>query len=203
MSKSPKPYDRQSHDTDKSWAAFCVYRDMGSDRTIEKLRIEIGQRSVRHLEKWSSDCGWVERCRQFDADQLKRQSIALQKLRLERRLEMEKDAWDRREKYKKKASQMLTIPITQRIVNDDGSTIINPTDKWSLKDAIALDKYADELGILATGGEVKKLDELEALTVLVDCGWFPPDALVRFSQGIESLKLIMQEAFEPLAAADL
>ncbi|PZV13541.1 MAG: hypothetical protein DCF20_14895 [Pseudanabaena sp.] len=64
-----KIYDRQSTDTDKSFAAFAIYRDMGSDRTLEKVRVEIGHRSVRNLEAWCSKHLWVARCRAFDDDE--------------------------------------------------------------------------------------------------------------------------------------
>ena len=84
-----KIYDRQSNDTDKSWLAFCKYRDMGSDRTLEKLRLTIGKGSVRSLEMWSSKYSWVERCRAFDGDENKAQSKALQQQRLKQRLQLD------------------------------------------------------------------------------------------------------------------
>ena len=45
-----KIYDRQPTDTDKSWSAFCKYRDMGGDRSLEKVRQEIGHRSGRNVQ---------------------------------------------------------------------------------------------------------------------------------------------------------
>ena len=45
-----KIYDRQNNDTDKSWAAFCKYRDLGSDCSLEKVRQEIGHRSGRNVQ---------------------------------------------------------------------------------------------------------------------------------------------------------
>ena len=88
-----KIYDRQPTDTDKSWLAFCKYRDMGNDRTLEKVRIECGLRSVRKLELWSSKYSWVKRCAAFDDDENKAISKALQNQRLKQRLQLEKDAW--------------------------------------------------------------------------------------------------------------
>jgi|GEM_PF-504823 len=190
-----KIYDRQSTDTDKSWAAFCKYRDMGSDRSLEKLRVECGYRSVRKLELWSSKYQWVARCRAFDDDEMQTESIALSKLRLEHRLQLERDAWARRDKLIKKADFILSIPLTQKVVSDDGTTIYNPTSKWRLTDAIALDKYAHELGIFATGGESKKLDELEAVTILADLGVIPQDAVIAISKGYSQFKQAIREAF--------
>jgi hypothetical protein len=71
-----KIYDRQITDTDKSWLAFCKYRDMGGDRTIEKVRVECGYRSGRKLEQWSSQYAWVARCSAFDDDEMLLHSAA-------------------------------------------------------------------------------------------------------------------------------
>ena len=83
-----KIYDRQNTDTDKSFAAFAIYRDMGSDRTLEKVRATIGKGSVRSLEMWSSKYSWVERCRAFDGDENKAQSKTLQQQRLKQRVHL-------------------------------------------------------------------------------------------------------------------
>ena len=190
-----KIYDRQPNDTDKSWLAFCKYRDMGGDRTVEKVRLECGYRSVRKLELWSSKYSWVKRVRAFDDDELQTESIALQKLRLERRLQLERDAWTRRDKLIKKADFILSIPLVSKFVTEDGLTIYNPTDKWRLTDAIALSKHAHELGIFATGGEPKKLDEIEAVAILADLGVIPQDAVIAISKGYSQFKQAIREAF--------
>jgi hypothetical protein len=182
MTKVTKPYDRQSHDTDKSWAAFCIYRDMGSDRTIEKLRIEIGQRSVRHLEKWSSENNWGERCRAFDADELARQSIALQKQRIKNRVL----AAEHQNRLVERVKQMLEQPLREN---------------WRESDIGRNLLVSCQLGDYATGGEVKKLDEIEALTVLVDCGWLPETTLVKFSEQLGKLKAEMLKCFESIVTA--
>jgi hypothetical protein len=191
-------YDRQS-DTDKSWLAFCKYRDMGGDRSLEKLLHTYPETTppsyLRVLKVWSSKYSWVARCRAFDTDELQLESIALSKLRLERRLQLEREAWDRREKLIEKADFILSIPLTQEIISDDGKTIFMPTDKWSLKDAIAFSKYAHELGIFATGGEPKKLDELEAVAVLADLGVIPECAVIAIGLGYQKFKGVIREAF--------
>ena len=189
-----KIYDRQPTDTDKSWLAFCKYRDMGNDRTLEKVRIECGLRSVRKLELWSSKYSWVKRCAAFDDDENKAISKALQNQRLKQRLQLEKDAWKLREKILKKADQLLAIPIVTKSVSDDGKTIFTPTDKWALRDAIALDKYAHELGIFATGGEPKKLDEVEAVSVLANMGILPASAVVAIGEVLSQFKEVIRDS---------
>ena len=196
MTRSPKfkPYDRQPNETDKSWAAFCIYRDMGRERSTKKVQLECKYRQPSILQQWSVKHKWVERCSAFDDDELERESIALQKLRLSRRLQMEKQAWERRDKLIKKADMIARIPLVKPEMSDDGTQIFMPTDKWSLKDAIAFYQYADSLGLFATGGENKKLDEVEAVTVLADMGLLPQSAVVAITQGFQQFKQVIKEA---------
>ena len=193
-----KIYDRQNTDTDKSWAAFCQYRDMGGDRTLEKVRQEIGHRSVRSLEMWSAKHKWVERCRAFDDDELQKESMLLQQKRLERRLKLEEDAWNRRDKLILKADYIVRIPVTKKetIKSEDGTTnIYTPTDKWSISDAIKFYKYADELGIFATGGDRPNMSEFDAVKVLAQAGMLPCEILEICERGIDNLKTTLREAF--------
>ena len=193
-----KIYDRQNTDTDKSWLAFCAYRDMDGDRSLEKLRLAIGKGSARNLEIWSSKHRWTERVRAFDADELRSHSAALQQQKLKYKLEIEKLAWERRKKFQKKADQILNIPIVSSVTTEDGITIYTPTDKWRLVDAIAFSKYADELGIMATGGAMPNMIEFDAIRVLVMAGMLPVEILEACERGIDNLKLSLREAFANL-----
>jgi hypothetical protein len=188
-----KPYDRQPNETDKSWAAFCMYRDMGRDRTAEKVRLELGHSSRIIVEKWSMKYGWVKRCSVFDDDELEKESIALQKLRLNRRLQMEKQAWERRDKLIKKADTIARVPLLRPEMSEDGTQIFMPTDKWSVKDAIAFYEYSDKLGIFATGGEKPKMDIIDAINLLAANDVLPPEFAVIASQGIEKFKNLLRE----------
>jgi hypothetical protein len=69
-----------------------------------------------------------------------------------------------------------------------------PTNKWRLVDAIAFYQYSDRLGIFATGGETKKIDELEAVQLLADLGIIPLEAVVAIGQGYERFKEVIREA---------
>ena len=193
-----KIYDRQNSDTDKSWLAFCKYRDMGGDRSLEKVRQEIGHRSGRNVQIWSSKYKWNERCRAFDDDELRSHSAALQQQRINYKLQMEEDTWEKRKKFLKKADLILNVPITQKIVTNDGKTIFNPTDKWRLTDAIAFHKYAHELGIFATGGDRPNMTEFDAIKVLVNAGMLPCEILEAAERGIDNLKSTLREAFAGL-----
>ena len=194
-----KPYDRQPSETDKSWAAFCAYRDMGRERSLEKLkqnRIETGGSNIYStLSNWCLKNSWVKRCSVFDGEELERESIELQKLRLSRRLQMEKQAWERRDKLIKKADTIARVPLLKPEVSEDGTQIFMPTDKWSIKDAIAFYEYADRLGIFATGGDKPKMDELQAVQLLADLGVLPQEAIAAIGQGYEKFKEVIRGAF--------
>ena len=197
-----KIYDRQNTDTDKSWAAFCQYRDMGGDRSLEKLLQKYPESTpssyLRILKLWSAKHKWVERCRAFDDNEQRSHSAALQQQRINYKLQIEKEAWEKREKFLKKADLILNVPITQKIVTDDGKIVFVPTNKWRLVDALKFYKYADELGIFATGGETPNMSEFDAIRVLVNAGMLPVEILEACERGIDNLKATLREAFANL-----
>jgi len=117
----------------------------------------------------------------------------LQKERYERRLQMERQAWERREKLIKKADTISRVPLLKPEMSEDGTQIFMPTDKWNLKDAIAFYEYSDRLGIFATGGEKPKMDIIDAINLLATNEVLPPEFAVIASQGIEKFKDLLRE----------
>lgn len=197
-SQQTKPYDRQPTDTDKSWAAFCVYRDLGRERTLEKAQKQCNYKSCYNLFQWSSKHKWRERCRAFDDEESQKVSMALQNERTERRLQIERDAWERRDKLIKRGDTLLAMPIAKPITGKDGTTIYMPTDKWRVSDAVAFYKYADELGIFATGGEKPNMTEIDAVKVLAQAGLLPAEILEAAERGSDALRSLLTEAFQNL-----
>lgn len=63
-----KPWEKQEHETSKAFNAFCLYRDMGADRSQSRLVEEYGQ-SMTTVNKWSSKFDWVKRCEAWDVEQ--------------------------------------------------------------------------------------------------------------------------------------
>lgn len=63
-----KPWHRQKTDTDAAFAAFRVYLEMGSKRSLSKVVEALGKSRGydRVLGRWSSAHDWVERCRAYD-----------------------------------------------------------------------------------------------------------------------------------------
>ncbi len=73
-----KSYDRQERETIKAYAAFCIYRDMGSDRTIYEVTRQIYKQPIQPILNipagasrvlaWSSKYQWVNRSKDYDRD---------------------------------------------------------------------------------------------------------------------------------------
>lgn len=63
-----QPWERREGETPKAFAAFCVYRDMGASRSLDKTRQELGKSAgyTRVLEDWSSHHNWGRRADLYD-----------------------------------------------------------------------------------------------------------------------------------------
>jgi len=86
-------WERVPGESSKAYEAFCIYRDLGVDRSIEKTaknRLKPG--SYSWLRNWSSKYNWVERARAYD-DYLER----------EKRKEQEKAILEMVERHTKEA----------------------------------------------------------------------------------------------------
>lgn len=68
------PWERMPGESARAYAAFCIYRDLGPQRSIaavaERLPgVRAPRRAKRPLERWSSRWNWVERARAWDEEQ--------------------------------------------------------------------------------------------------------------------------------------
>lgn len=67
----PSPWDIQEGETPKSFAAFCVYRDMGKGRSLDSAwRLQGGGRTgtaPSYYTEWSAKYAWVGRATAYDA----------------------------------------------------------------------------------------------------------------------------------------
>jgi len=55
-----EPWERQPKESDPAWHAFCVYRDLGEQRSIRKVHERLAK-SETLLKRWSSRHRWRER----------------------------------------------------------------------------------------------------------------------------------------------
>jgi hypothetical protein len=62
-------WKKQGDESSKAFLWFCMYRDMGTERSLAKVVHKAGkQKSYRaQLEKWSLRYDWVNRCEAYDA----------------------------------------------------------------------------------------------------------------------------------------
>lgn len=68
-----KPWERQPGETAKAYAAFCAYRNLGSDkRSLEAVAAKVakgsrkGKEEPGYIKRWSSTHRWVERAAAYD-----------------------------------------------------------------------------------------------------------------------------------------
>ncbi len=60
-------WERMPGESTKAYSVFCQYRDLGPERSLEKLRQKLAKsRSRATLTRWSSKYNWVERARAYD-----------------------------------------------------------------------------------------------------------------------------------------
>ena len=64
-----KPWERQKpEETVKQFEAFCLYRDMGKTRTLQKVADELSK-SGALIRRWSAKNNWLERVALWEDEQ--------------------------------------------------------------------------------------------------------------------------------------
>jgi hypothetical protein len=66
MENELAPWDRQPRETSKAYAAFVIYRDMGTDRTVRSVA-EALNKSGTLIAGWSGKHNWVARAAAWDS----------------------------------------------------------------------------------------------------------------------------------------
>lgn len=59
-------WERRPGETAKAYAAFCVYRDLGPSRSLEKAAQAMGYKSRKNFSVWHSKHEWVKRAEAYD-----------------------------------------------------------------------------------------------------------------------------------------
>ena len=89
MAKIPvtkRYYEPIPGETHKAWLAFCTYRDLGWNRSLDKAWREMTGRDgchARHWATWSSQNHWVSRSEAYDNAVMKEARRKVQKERAE------------------------------------------------------------------------------------------------------------------------
>lgn len=61
-----EPWERQEGESSKAYEAFCVYRDMGADRTQQAVADQL-TKSRTIVGKWAAEWKWVSRTEAWDS----------------------------------------------------------------------------------------------------------------------------------------
>lgn len=61
-----RPWDRQAGETSKAYAAFSIYRDLGSDRSVRRVSEELAKTQTV-IKRWSAAHDWVVRAAAWDS----------------------------------------------------------------------------------------------------------------------------------------
>lgn len=78
---NPKPWERQPDETPKPFEAFCIYRDLGVNRSIAQVAAKLSK-SEQLMKRWSSANNWVERAAAWDDEQERIERVAAEKERI-------------------------------------------------------------------------------------------------------------------------
>lgn len=72
---SKKPWERLPNETSKQYDAFCIYRDMGIERTISEVARGWSKSGAKsRLQEWATKNNWQSRATSYDdyIDEIKR-----------------------------------------------------------------------------------------------------------------------------------
>ena len=72
------PWERRQDEGTKPYQAFCIYRDLGTERSLAKVAKTL-QKSDTLMGRWSRTYDWVERAAKWDDEQERIERIAAQK----------------------------------------------------------------------------------------------------------------------------
>lgn len=68
MEEKKRPaWEQRDGESNPAYAAFCVYKDMGHERTVAAVVRKIGK-SRSLLDRWKIKHEWDARCRAYDAE---------------------------------------------------------------------------------------------------------------------------------------
>lgn len=124
-----RAFERQEGETAKSFAAFKVYRDLGLQRSLRRTAELVygeGTKSVRRIEKWSSQHDWYSRARAWDDyhEMLRREAVAEYEREqgvdlAYRSAKLQEEVLASKEALLQRIEQMLEWPIEHRVTERD------------------------------------------------------------------------------------
>ena len=104
-------WEKQKDESNKAYNIFCIYRDLGPNRSLEKTRQKLGKSAgyTRWMQTWSSQYDWVTRAQAYDAYIERKEREEKEKAILEKAAEMA----DRHVKLAKAFQQRIAQALQQ------------------------------------------------------------------------------------------
>ena len=169
-----RAWERQEGETSRAYEAFSAYRDLGSARSLAKVRQLLGK-STGLMERWSAAHAWVDRVAALEArDEIVRREAVEEYLTSQAEDHAEREGriaeilLTVREEAAKQALAIVTWPLSeQRILQEDEDgneiTVILMPARWSKNTAIGLARLA--------AGAVPGLAPVREDSDEADAGW--------------------------------
>ena len=169
-----RAWERQEGETSRAYEAFSAYRDLGSARSLAKVRQLLGK-STGLMERWSAAHAWVDRVAALEArDEIVRREAVQEYLASQAEDHAEREGriaeilLTVREEAAKQALAIVTWPLSEQRTlqeDEDGNeiTVIVMPARWSKNTAIGLARLA--------AGAVPGLAPVREDSDEADAGW--------------------------------
>ena len=156
ISDPRQPWDKYEHESSRAYAAFCAYRDLGAERSIDRAFHAAGgqteARAPRRWFGWSQQFQWAKRVEAWDShlaavDSAEKEKAAQRDAQewAERRRHLRERKWRLSQALLDKGESVLKLPLIRTRIDKDGTTIVEPV-RVRLADAARLGDVANQLG---------------------------------------------------------
>lgn len=122
------PWERLKNETSKAYEAFCVYRDLGTERSITKTSQTLNKNRTT-IGEWSTKFDWVKRAAAWDDEQDRIAREIAQKEQAEEIRKMRKRHSDLAKKMLETAEAALDAFDTDDIKASDISRMVDVASK--------------------------------------------------------------------------
>jgi hypothetical protein len=151
-----QPWERLPTETSSAFTAFTLYRDMGRERSLDKVGLELSKKAksrkrarTGHICVWARDNRWVERARAYD-EWRSEESRKIEEIVLLR--EQEEAAGYRREmrRRNKWVAEQVHQRIQSFLIGEDGQPrALDATQTKALRELVLA---AEKLGAVELRG---------------------------------------------------
>ncbi len=167
------PVTQLPGESNKAYEAFKLYLNMADERSIKAVSQKVKQTEL-YVRQWSSKFKWKERIKTANFEQLQRERAAedlaanaLAEMRVRRKAQLEKNAWELYEAFVVKLREMAKFPvatrevITKEVKSKDGKTIhqeitVWKAPRWTFDGSARMMAIADAIGRMSLGLPVGK-----------------------------------------------